>query len=716
MRILHHFFLLLVYSKTLPVNGIISIPGLQSGCGYVYYNPGDVNLGFITHVHKPLNDEQWCGKDIFGTALKYVEAFRYAIEQVNRNTALMPNITLGWVILDACATRDAYFARALQMLPDSVENNATKDTDTDVCDDSGRPRNYDVAAVVGPSQSDASIFTTYALGLAHIPMISPMATTDELNDESRFPYFARLVPPDKHQAEAMVDVALYFNWTYVSVLYSEGPYGENGAKNLEKQIRRKGLCKDVSYMISSDSTQTSFTEVATLLHRHKKARVIFAFLVSNDIKNLFDALEDLGLVNHFIFIFSDSAIRTEHKVMSGGFIINHIYKESQSFTEYYLGLTPANNQENPWMRRFWEDLFDCSWKEPPSNDSCHAYETTTKYQYVGPYVTKTLDSTRVLALGLHDLLSTKCPKVFQNKNLLKSCITGEDYINHIKNVSFEGESGMIKFDENGNMLGTYNFEQIIYNTSSDTFSYIKAGYWDNVNDILQMNDEDLNWNIFNGTWDNLPESVCSKPCPMNEYYVRSELPCCWECKRCRGNEIVVNQNKCEQCNLTTWPDEETETKCQPIPPTYLRWNKLAIILALLEILGVIFTIIVSGLMVLNRKAKLIRASSKELNAIILMGILVAYISVFFHLIKPSKWPCLLRHAGFNIAVSMIYAPILTNTNRVYRIFSAGKRGVKRPAFISNGVQRKLTCFLVGLQVFYSFQYDTYTLIFQCFQI
>ena len=105
-------------------------------------------------------------------------------------------------------------------------------------------------------------------------------------------------------------------------------------------------------------------------------------------------------------------------------------------------------------------------------------------------------------------------------------------------------------------------------------------------------------------------------------------------------------------------------------------------------------------MVLNRKATLIRASSKELNAIILMGISVAYVSVFFYLIKPSKWSCLLRHAGFNFAVSLIYAPILTKTNRVYRIFSAGKRGVKRPAFISNGVQMKLTCFLVGLQVFF----------------
>ena len=34
------------------------------------------------------------------------------------------------------------------------------------------------------------------------------------------------------QAEAMVDFMLNYNWTYISLLFNEGPYGENGGKQV----------------------------------------------------------------------------------------------------------------------------------------------------------------------------------------------------------------------------------------------------------------------------------------------------------------------------------------------------------------------------------------------------------------------------------------------------------------------------------------------------
>ena len=130
---------------------------------------------------------------------------------------------------------------------------------------------------------------------------------------------------------------------------------------------------------------------------------------------------------------------------------------------------------------------------------------------------------------------------------------------------------------------------------------------------------------------------------------------------------------------------------------------MAIILAAIAILGVLSSLIVAGLFKVNKDTKLIRASSKELNFIILTGILFAYVSVFFYLTKPADWSCICRHVGFNVAVSLIYAPLLTKTNRVFRIFSAGKRGVKRPPYISRKVQLILTSLLLLLQVFFIHQ-------------
>ena len=50
----------------------------------------------------------------------------------------------------------------------------------------------------------------------------------ELSDKSRFEYFSRVVPSDRYQAQAMVDIVHSLGWTYVSTLADEGNYGEKG--------------------------------------------------------------------------------------------------------------------------------------------------------------------------------------------------------------------------------------------------------------------------------------------------------------------------------------------------------------------------------------------------------------------------------------------------------------------------------------------------------
>ena len=52
----------------------------------------------------------------------------------------------------------------------------------------------------------------------------------------------RLVPPDKFQAQAMMEIVEHYNWTYISLLYSEGSYGENGAKMIEAEAKKRGIC------------------------------------------------------------------------------------------------------------------------------------------------------------------------------------------------------------------------------------------------------------------------------------------------------------------------------------------------------------------------------------------------------------------------------------------------------------------------------------------
>lgn len=81
---------------------------------------------------------------------------------------------------------------------------------------------------------------TAALLLFKIPQISYASTAPELSDDRRYDFFSRVVPPDSFQAQAMVDIILALNWTYVSTIASEGSYGEKGVEAFTQLSKEAG--------------------------------------------------------------------------------------------------------------------------------------------------------------------------------------------------------------------------------------------------------------------------------------------------------------------------------------------------------------------------------------------------------------------------------------------------------------------------------------------
>ncbi len=66
----------------------------------------------------------------------------------------------------------------------------------------------------------------------------------------------------------------------------------------------------------------------------------------------------------------------------------------------------------------------------------------------------------------------------------------------------------------------------------------------------------------------VPEAVCAKPCGTEEFYIQGELDCCWQCRKCRSNEVVQeDQQGCITCPEFSWPDQVNFTTCILIDPT-----------------------------------------------------------------------------------------------------------------------------------------------------
>ena len=67
-----------------------------------FYQPGNVTLGVILPLHVK-NSEDNCG-EFYSFGLGYIEAITFAIERINNNPNLLPNVTLGFDIRDYCDT------------------------------------------------------------------------------------------------------------------------------------------------------------------------------------------------------------------------------------------------------------------------------------------------------------------------------------------------------------------------------------------------------------------------------------------------------------------------------------------------------------------------------------------------------------------------------------------------------------------------------------
>ena len=172
--------------------------------------------------------------------MSLAEAMIFAIEQINNDTTLLPNVTLGYDISDTNLTN----RHAMNSTLDYVNVHKFAFTSlqlNETCSILPSGQLAPVVAVVGTGTSRSSILVSNLLEAEDIPLISYAATSDELSS-SAYPSFFRTVPPDRFQSKVMSDIARYFNWTYVAAIAADDAYGRSGIANLPQTFQpRKNL-------------------------------------------------------------------------------------------------------------------------------------------------------------------------------------------------------------------------------------------------------------------------------------------------------------------------------------------------------------------------------------------------------------------------------------------------------------------------------------------
>ncbi|XP_053870750.1 metabotropic glutamate receptor 6-like isoform X2 [Malaclemys terrapin pileata] len=599
---------------------------------------GDVTLGGLFPVHARGPAGVPCGEVKKEKGIHRMEAMLYALDQINADPQLLPNLTLGARILDTCS-RDTY---ALEQSLTFVQALIQKDTSDVRCAD-GRPplltRPERVVAVVGASASSVSIMVANVLRLFAIPQISYASTAPELSDNNRYDYFSRVVPPDSYQAQAMLDVVKALGWNYVSTLASEGNYGESGVEAFV-QISREagGVCIAQSMKIPREPRAGEFDKLIKRLMETPNARGIIIFANEDDIKRVLEATRRANLTGHFLWVGSDSwgskisPILRQEEVAEGAVTILPKRASIDGFDQYFTSRSLQNNRRNIWFAEFWEDDFKCKLTRPGA----------------------------------------------QPEEAARKCT---------------GSAGTpVMFNENGDAPGRYDIFQ--YQLTNTTVPGYKAiGQW---TEYLRLNIEEMQWS---GGQRDIPSSVCSLPCgPGERKKMVKGVSCCWHCELCDGYQYQLDEFTCETCPFDMRPNPN-RTACRPTPIVKLEWSSpwavLPVCLAMGGILGTTFVVVT---FVRHNDTPIVRASGRELSYVLLTGIFLIYAITFLMIAEPGVVVCATRRLFLGLGMALSYSALLTKTNRIYRIFEQGKKAVTPPRFISPTSQLAITFSLSAVQL------------------
>ncbi|MFT7799317.1 metabotropic glutamate receptor 3 [Arapaima gigas] len=662
---------------------------------------GDLVLGGLFPVHEKGAGIDECGRINEGRGIQRLEAMLFAIDEINRDPALLPGVVLGVHILDTCS-RDTY---ALEQALEFVRASLTKVDDTEfICPDGSYALQDNsplaIAGVIGGSYSSVSIQVANLLRLFQIPQISYASTSAKLSDKSRYDYFARTVPPDFYQAKAMAEILRFFNWTYVSTVASEGDYGETGIEAFEQEARLRNICIATSEKVGRSNAKKSYDAVIRQLQQKPNARVVVLFMRSDDARDLLAAATRLN--TSFTWVASDgwgaqeSIVKGHEMVADGAITLELAAHPVGEFNRYFQYLNPVNNRRNPWYRDFWEQKFQCSLSGDVGRRPCGKhlaidssnFEPESKIMFV-------VNAVYALAHALHRMQRTLCANTTQLCDAMKPLDGRKLYRDYLLNINFRapftppGTESIVKFDAYGDGMGRYNIFN--YQKRADRYSYVHVGEWA---ETLTLNNALFQWAGVSA-----PTSHCSDPCARNEMKkMQAGEFCCWICTPCEPYEYLADEFTCVPCGPGQWPSEDL-TGCYDLPEDYIMWEDAwAIGPVAIACVGFACTLLVAGVFIRYNNTPLVKASGRELCYILLLGVLMSYAMTFFFIAKPSPAICAIRRLGLGTSFAVCYSALLTKTNRIARIFGGVKDGTQRPRLISPSSQVFICLSLISVQL------------------
>ncbi|XP_061759693.1 taste receptor type 1 member 1 [Nerophis ophidion] len=592
-----------------------------------------------------------------------MQAMRFAVEEVNNKSgvlnSLLPGVTMGYQMYDICSVPASVLA-TLDILEEQYHGSAASGMAT---------QKTKTVAVIGPDSSSKSFTPAALLGAYLIPQISYEASNQKLSNKILYPSFLRTIPSDKNQVEAMIQLLVYFNWTWIALLGSDNDYGLGGMQSLSQLAPHHNICVAFQGVIPSYSDDTVRTmrnlvdgilraKVNTILVFSSKSKLsgFFPFVVERNVTaKVWIGTEDWSVATLISGIAGIHTIGTVLGVSIKTANIGGFQEFERKVVEASLHRGDSQTGSGSRVCLHSTDVYSLA----RNNFTLEQYDVTSSFNvYKAVYA---------VAHALHRGLDCDSGRCLVKK------VRPWQLLPWLRDVGFSLQNTSVYFDENGDPPTGYDIVTWIWRGTA--WSLRAVGSFSPNPRRLTLDEDAIEWPGEEKSR-SVPASFCSPPCPKgHRKLMKGQHACCFDCQACPASTFlnISEPTECQPCPQEQWAAPSSE-RCHERAVLLLAWDA-PLSMALLFFLACCLLLTSASAAVLLRHlgTPVAKSAGGRMCLLMLAALAAASSSALCHFGHPSPAACVLKQPLFTFSFTVCLTCIAVRSLQVVCIFKLASK-------------------------------------------